>query len=74
MKTLSIKIEDDIFNETEEIISKLKLSRNRYINEAIRNYNRVNNRIILKKQLALESKLIKKESIKILHKFEMFED
>ena len=31
MKTLSLKLDDKIFDETEEITSQLKLARNRYI-------------------------------------------
>jgi metal-responsive CopG/Arc/MetJ family transcriptional regulator len=31
MKTLSLKLDDDIFSETEKVISRMKKSRNRYI-------------------------------------------
>jgi hypothetical protein len=40
MKTVSLKIDDSIFGETEKILSCIKKSRNRYINEAIEFYNR----------------------------------
>jgi predicted transcriptional regulator len=74
MKILSLKLDDDIFNETEEITSKLHLARNRYINEAVSIYNRVNKRRLLKKQLAKESALTSKESMDILHEFEKLLD
>ncbi|MDZ7722162.1 MAG: hypothetical protein U5R06_04860 [candidate division KSB1 bacterium] len=35
MKTISLKIDDAIFEDTENIVSDLKKPRNRYINEAL---------------------------------------
>jgi predicted transcriptional regulator len=49
MKILSLKLDDDIFNETEEITAKLRLARNRYINEAVNMYNLVQKRRLLKR-------------------------
>ena len=74
MKTLSLKLDDEIFDEAEKIISKLKLARNRYINEAVNIYNLFNKRRLLKKQLEKESKLIRKDSMDILHEFEKLVD
>jgi hypothetical protein len=74
MKTLSLKLDDDIFEEAEDIRSKLHLARNRYINEAVSIYNRVNKKRLLKKQLAKESLLISKDSLEILHEFEKLVD
>ncbi|MEJ7610165.1 MAG: hypothetical protein WKF88_03190 [Ferruginibacter sp.] len=74
MKTLSLKLDDKIFEETEEVTSKLKLARNRYINEAVSIYNLFNKRRLLKKQLIKESKLTSKDSMKILAEFEKFVD
>jgi hypothetical protein len=74
MKILSLKLDDEIFEDTEAITAELKLARNRYINEAVRIYNVVNKRRLLKKQLAKESKLVAKESMSILHEFESLVD
>lgn len=74
MKTLSLKLDDKIFDEAEEITSKLNLARNRYINEAVDIYNLYNKRRLLKKQLTKESKLTGKDSLDILHEFEKFID
>ncbi len=74
MKTLSLKLDDKIFDETEEITSQLKLARNRYINEAVQIYNTLNKRRLLKKQLAKESKLTSKDSMEVLHEFEKLMD
>jgi antitoxin component of RelBE/YafQ-DinJ toxin-antitoxin module len=74
MKILSLKIDDKIFDEAEEITSKLNLDRNQYINEAVRIYNLYNKRKLLKKQLHKESKLTRKDSMNILSEFEKLVD
>jgi hypothetical protein len=74
MKTLSLKLDDNIFNETEDILTKVKKSRNRYINEAVDYYNRINRRSLISRKLARESKLVKKESLAILAEFESLQD
>ena len=74
MKTLSLKLDDKIFDEAEEMTAKLKLARNRYINEAVSIYNLYNRRRLLKNQLMKESKLTSKDSMDILHEFEKLID
>ena len=74
MKTLSLKLDDDIFDETEDVLIKLKKSRNRYINEAVDYYNRINRRNLISKKLSRESKLVKKESLAVLAEFETLQD
>lgn len=74
MKTLSLKLDDKIFDEAEEITTKLNLARNRYINEAVSIYNLFNKRRLLKKQLSKESKLTSKDSMDVLHEFEKLID
>jgi predicted transcriptional regulator len=70
MKTVSLKIDDSIFGETEKILSKIKKPRNRYINEAIDYYNRIQKRAILEKKLKKESDLVKADSMGVLKDFE----
>jgi predicted transcriptional regulator len=74
MKVLSLKLDDEIFNETEELTGKLQVTRNRYINEAVNMYNMVNKRRMLKKQLTKESAITSKESMDILDEFEKLLD
>lgn len=74
MKTLSLKLDDKIFEDAEEITSKLNLARNRYINEAVNMYNLYNKRRLLKKQLMKESKLTSTDSMEILQEFESLAD
>jgi predicted transcriptional regulator len=70
MKTVSLKIDDSIFGETEMIISRIKTSRNRYINEAIDYYNKIQKRQLLEQKLAKESNLVREDSLNILNDFE----
>lgn len=74
MKTLSLKLDDEIFDEAEEMTSKLNLARNRYINEAVNIYNQYNKRKLLKKQLLKESKLTMEDSMEVLREFEKLID
>jgi predicted AAA+ superfamily ATPase len=74
MKTISIKIDDTIFEETEEITSQLKITRNDYINEAVHIYNTLNKRHLLKMHLAKESISTSNDSIEVLHEFEKLMD
>jgi len=73
MKTVSLKINDSIFCETEKILLNISMPRNRYINEAIEYYNKVQKRSILEKKLKKESELVKSDSMSILKDFENIE-
>ncbi|CAN5884595.1 hypothetical protein BH24BAC1_BH24BAC1_33980 [soil metagenome] len=74
MKNLSLKLEDDIFQETEDILAKIDKNRNRYINEALAFYNRLQKRKLLDRQLDKESKLVSGESLSVLAEFEALEN
>lgn len=74
MKNLSLKLEDDIFTETEGILKRIHKTRNRYINEAVQFYNTLHKRRILAKQLDKESKMVAVDSMKVLSEFEKFQD
>lgn len=70
MKTVSLKIDDSIFGETEKILARIKKPRNRYINEAIEFYNKFQRKQILEKKLKKESGLVKADSMSVLKDFE----
>jgi hypothetical protein len=74
MKTLSLKLDDIIFEETEQLLEKIKMPRNRYTNEAIQCYNRIQKRKIISKLLVLESKLVSDDSMSVLDEFEKLDD
>jgi hypothetical protein len=73
MKTVSLKINDTILGETEKIRASVKKPRNRHINEALENYNKLQNQLILEKKLKDESYLGKDESLAVLNDFEGIE-
>jgi len=70
MKSVSLKINDSIFDETEKILARIKKPRNRYINEALEFYNKYQRKQILEKKLQKESKLVKGDSMSVLNDFE----
>ena len=70
MKNIALKLQEDIFIETEEILKKASMSRNRYINEALRFYNAYQKRKKLKEKLSYESKLVGAQSMSVLEDFE----
>jgi hypothetical protein len=73
MKNMSLKIDESIFSETEKILKEIDKSRNRYINEAIAYYNKLNKRLLLEKKLQVESALVSKDSMTTLKEFEKIE-
>jgi metal-responsive CopG/Arc/MetJ family transcriptional regulator len=74
MKNLSLKLDDEIFLETEKVVEKLGTTRNRYINEALAIYNRYYNRKMLRDQLVKESRAAYGSSRDILDEYERLID
>ena len=74
MKSISLKLQEQILLETESLLEHLKTSRNKYINEAIEFYNQYHKRKLIEEQLAKESKLVSEDSMNILKEFERLED
>jgi len=74
MKTVSLNIDDSIFGETEKILTRIKKSRTRYINEALEFYNKLQNRMLLEERLKMESDLVKEDSMSVLKDFEEIEN
>lgn len=71
-KSLSLKVKDEIFSETETLRKTVNKSRNKYINDAIDFFNKMQRRSLLKIKLGRESKLVSQESLEILDEFERF--
>jgi predicted component of type VI protein secretion system len=76
-KTLSLKLDESVFADTESIVHKQRISRNAYINAAIRYYNSLMRRKELRVKLEAESLLVREESMAVYRSFEeadLFED
>lgn len=74
MKILSLKLKEDVFDEVENVVRKIHVSRNAYINEALAFYNKLNKRRLLRKKLAEESHAVQATSLETLREMEMLED
>ena len=74
MKNISLKLQEQIFKEAENLIGSLNMSRNKYINEAIDFYNRYQKRKLLEEQLERESAIVSEDSMEVLKEFESLED
>ena len=73
MKSISLKMDEKIFIETEKILAEIKVSRNRYINEAVAYYNQQQRKKLLEDQLEIESAIVKEISMNVLDEFEKME-
>ena len=74
MKSLSLKIEDSIINETDELIKDIKISRNQYIIQAIAFYNKIKKRKLLEARMKRAVNDVGNSSLEVLHEFELLED
>ncbi len=74
LKSVALKLNAPVFEETNKIVLKLNTNRNRYINEAVELYNQYNKKKLLKKQLSYESSITKVDSLERLADFEMMID
>jgi len=73
-KNLSLKLQDEIYKETEQVLRKVKRPRNAYINEAVHFYNKLIARRLLKNKLMTESNIVAADSMAVLKEFEKFEE
>ena len=73
-KILSLKLQEKVLQESEEILRRRKTSRNAYFNEAIHFYNHLWKRKLLKKALTEESALVAADSLEVLEVFEQLSD
>ena len=74
MENLSLKLKDELFKETEDIVGKLDTSRNAYINDAVAFYNKLMRRKLLKTMMVRESTTVYDSSLDVLKEFEKLED
>lgn len=73
-KLLSLKLQDNVFQDTEDVLRQVQKPRNAYLNEAVNFYNCLWKRKILKEALAGESAMVADDSLEVLEAFEQLED
>ena len=64
-KAISLKLNESIFQEAENIVKSIHIPRNSYINQAIKHYNYLIKRKLLKRQYLKESAIVDKHSLEI---------
>ena len=74
MHAMSLKIEDAILSDAERIVKRRKISRNAYINEAIKAYNALERRRELGEKLRFESGIVAADSLQMLKELEALGD
>ncbi len=74
MQAMSLKLEDEILKEAERYVKRRKISRNAYINEAVKTYNALNRRRELRDKLVIESGLVSSHSLAELKELEQITD
>jgi metal-responsive CopG/Arc/MetJ family transcriptional regulator len=60
MKSILLKLDDSLFEETDKQVKAAKISRSNYIKTAIEQYNKWQKRKAIDEQLAKEVELLKK--------------
>lgn len=70
MKSLSLKLDEKVFEETEEVTQELKIARNRYINDALELYNKFNQRLLIEKQIKKEIEEGRISSLEVMRDWE----
>jgi hypothetical protein len=73
-KALSLKMDERVFQETEQLLEDLPMSRNAYINQAVALLNQCLKRRDLRKQFQRESHLVSQESLQVTREFESLAD
>ncbi len=73
-KGISLKLDLDLLEETEELAKAGGTSRNKYINMAIKSYNKKRRREEMKRLLKIASEKCRDESMQVLNEFERLED
>ncbi len=73
-KAISVKIEEKELRKTDHSARTVGVSRNAYINKAVRFFNHLYERRLLAKELQRESQQVSQESMSTLREFEAFQD
>ncbi len=70
MKSILLKIDDELFQELEEVCKETKTSKTSFIKKAIIAYQKKIEEIKLNKQLVKESWMVREDSMEINKEFE----
>ena len=70
MKAISLKIQEDVFEELEKTVKEIHMSRNAYINKAVDFYNKINRKRKNRRLLKEASLKVRDQSLAFLREIE----
>lgn len=73
-KLISVKMDENLLKETDAMVKKLGMSRNKYVNEAVAEYTKAKKRAELEEQIIKASFLVRESSMEVLREFEALDD
>ncbi|MFZ1705933.1 MAG: hypothetical protein WAT79_16425 [Saprospiraceae bacterium] len=73
-KLISVKMDENLLKETDAMVKKLGMSRNKYVNEAVVEYTKAKKKADLEEQIKKEIEVIRESSMEVLREFEALED
>ncbi len=73
-KLISLKVDEKLLEELQMLAKQVGTSRNKYINEAINTYNKIQRKEQIRIALQKASMLVREENMRILEEFEALED
>ena len=73
-RSISLKIDERELRKVDHSAQTVGVSRNAYINKALRFFNHLYERRLLAKELRRESEQVRQESLAVLREFETFQD
>lgn len=73
-KLISVKLDEKLLADADHMVSKMGISRNKYINDAVLAYTKAKKRAEMDEQIKKEIPLIWESSMEVLAEFEALED
>ena len=73
-RSISLKIDDSELRKVDHSAQTVGVSRNAYINKALRFFNLLYERRLLAKELRRESEQVRQESMAVLREFDALQD
>lgn len=73
-KLISVKIDEKVLEGIDEMVKNLNISRNKFVNEAIVEYTKMQKRAALEEQIRIASFMVRESGMEVLKEFEALDD
>jgi hypothetical protein len=70
MRKIHLKLDNDVFEEMENLTKRKNLDRNSFIYEALEYYIKLEKRKILAERIMVEADMVKEDSMRVLREFD----